>query len=132
MVELKSSLMYFFHHLLVFVYKFGKLQLLETVFDLLDLYLRVRALLRVYLGWEQTNTDLFYSTHNTRNPIQACAWVSDRCICIQTSRQNVFDHFFKCQNNLKNGIELALISLLRYTFHYLFYFKVIQKLIYLD
>lgn len=35
---------FFFHHLLDFVCKFNKLQLLETYFDLLDLYLHVRAL----------------------------------------------------------------------------------------
>jgi len=36
--------LFFFHHLLGFVYKFNKLQLLETDFDFLDLYLHVRAL----------------------------------------------------------------------------------------
>lgn len=35
---------FFFHHLLGFVYKFNKIQLLETDFDLLDLELHVRAL----------------------------------------------------------------------------------------
>lgn len=74
----------------------------------------------MYLDWEKTNTDLFYNTHNPGSPIQAFAWIPNRCICMKTSRQNALGHFFKCQDTLKSAIELTLISPLQLIFHSVF------------